>query len=90
MFQFPWCSFPCLCVQQGILEVLSSGFPHSEIPGSTPICDSPRHIGAYPVLRRRLVPGHPPYALVRLIILRPISLSLESFRSPSLRTLVRP
>ena len=49
-----------------ILKVFLSGFPHWEIPGSKSICDSPRHIGAYPVLHRLLVPGHPPYALISL------------------------
>jgi hypothetical protein len=42
------------------------GLPHSEIPGSTPACGSPRHIGACPVLHRLLAPRHPPYALIRL------------------------
>ncbi len=30
------------------------------------ICDSPKHIGAYPVLHRLLVPRHSPYALNNL------------------------
>ena len=46
-----------------ILEGCSSRFPHSEISGSKSICDSPKHIGAYPVLHRLLVPRHSPYAL---------------------------
>ena len=49
-----------------MLEVFSSGFPHSEIPGSLPICGSPRRFGAYPVLLRLLVPRHSPYALISL------------------------
>ena len=44
------------------------GFPHSEIPGSRPICGSPRLIAAYHVLPRLLVPRHPPYALSSLTI----------------------
>ena len=66
MFQFTWCSLICLCVQHMILKVNLSGFPHSDIPGSTSICDSPRHFGAYPVLLRLLVPRHSPYALISL------------------------
>src|SRR5215510_5481122 len=43
-----------------------AGFPHSEIPGSKPVCGSPRLIAAYHVLRRLLVPRHPPCALSNL------------------------
>ena len=53
-------------IQRTILEGCSSGFPHSEIFGLTSICDSPKHIGAYPVLHRLLVPRHSPYALNNL------------------------
>src|SRR5690606_18671696 len=66
MFQFPWCPFIHLWIQCMMLEVFSSGFPHSDIPGSMPVCDSPRRFGAYPVLLRLLVPRHPPYALTSL------------------------
>jgi hypothetical protein len=37
--------------------------PHSEIPGSTPACGSPRLIAACHVLHRLLVPRHPLHAL---------------------------
>ena len=46
-----------------ILEVCSSGFPHSEISGSMGICPSPKLIAAYHVFHRLLVPRHPPCAL---------------------------
>ena len=49
-----------------ILEVCSSGFPHSEISGSKDICSSPKLIAAYHVFHRLLVPRHPPYALTCL------------------------
>ena len=52
-----------------ILEGCSSRFPHSEISGSQSICDSPKHIGAYPILHRLLVPRHSPYALNNLTYL---------------------
>jgi len=53
-------------IEYAVLEGCSSRFPHSEISGSKPICDSPKHIGAYPVLHRLLVPRHSPYALNNL------------------------
>ena len=46
----------------------SGGFPHSEIPGSTPACGSPRLIAACHVLHRLLAPRHPPCALCSLTI----------------------
>ena len=42
------------------------GLPHSEIPGSTPACGSPRLIAACYVLHRQSKPRHPPYALSSL------------------------
>ena len=42
------------------------GLPHSEIPGSKPVCGSPGLIAAYHVLLRRPAPRHPPYALSSL------------------------
>ena len=52
-----------LCIGLRILEVCSSGFPHSEISGSMDICSSPKLIAAYHVFLRPLVPRHPPCAL---------------------------
>ena len=49
-----------------ILEVCSSGFPHSEISGSKDICSSPKLFAAYHVFHRLLVPRHPPYALISI------------------------
>ena len=46
-----------------ILEVRSSGFPHSDICGSSDICSLPQLFAAYHVFLRLLVPRHPPYAL---------------------------
>ena len=51
----------------GYLGITPSGFPHSEIHGSKPACGSPWLFAAYHVLRRLLVPRHPPYALYSLI-----------------------
>ena len=55
-----------LCVGLRILEVCSSGFPHSEISGSKDICSSPKLFAAYHVFHRLLVPRHPPYALISI------------------------
>ena len=51
-----------------VLEVSSSGFPHSEICGSRDICSSPQLFAAYHVFHRLLVPRHPPCALLSLTI----------------------
>ena len=55
--------FHRLCIYLWMLELYSSRFPHSEIPGSMAICASPRLIAAYHVLLRLSVPRHPPCAL---------------------------
>ena len=52
-----------LCIGCTVLELFSSGFPHSDICGSTRICQSPQLFAAYHVFLRLLVPRHPPYAL---------------------------
>ena len=49
-----------------LTEYCSAGFPHSEIPGSKPMCGSPRLIAACHVLRRLSMPRHPPCALISL------------------------
>ena len=49
-----------------ILEVCSSGFPHSDISGSLDMCSSPKLFAAYHVFHRLLVPRHPPYALISI------------------------
>ena len=46
--------------------VLPAGFPHSDIHGSRDICSSPWLFAACRVLRRLLVPRHPPCALLCL------------------------
>src|SRR5438094_913784 len=51
-----------------ILHFQRSGFPHSDIFGSTPVCGFPKLFAAYHVLHRLPSPRHPPYALSSLII----------------------
>ncbi len=67
MFQFPACPPARLCVHLAVLPSSDSGFPHSDIHGSKPACGSPWLFAACHVLRRRMVPGHPPCALCSLI-----------------------
>ena len=55
--------FLSLCIGLRMTEVLSAGFPHSDISGSQDICSSPKLFAAYHVFHRLLVPRHPPYAL---------------------------
>ena len=56
-----------------ILEVFSSRFPHSDISGSMDICSSPKLFAAYHVFHRLLVPRHPPYALISITNLLPLT-----------------
>ena len=71
--------FLTLWIGVRILEVCSSGFPHSEIHGSRDICSSPWLIAAYHVFHRLLVPRHPPCALLRLTLL-PVIYSVSDRR----------
>ncbi len=50
------------------MRINARGLPHSEIPGSKPVCGSPELFAAYHVLRRHLAPRHSPYALSSLTI----------------------
>ena len=68
-----------LCIGLRILEVCSSGFPHSDISGSKDICSSPKLFAAYHVFHRLLVPRHPPCALLRLTLL-PVIYSVSDRR----------
>src|SRR5215467_10275049 len=52
----------------GYSRMNASGLPHSEIPGSKPVCGSPELFAAYHVLHRHLSPRHSPYALSSLTI----------------------
>ena len=58
----------CLWIQHMVVEVSSTGFPHSETCGSMPVCGSPQLFAAYHVFRRPLVPRHPPRALLCLTV----------------------
>ena len=66
MFQFRRFPTYAYLIQRRLTEYCSAGFPHSEIPGSMPICGSPRLIAACHVLHRLLMPRHSPCALISL------------------------
>src|SRR5204863_1858135 len=67
-FTSPRCLLTAYGFGGGFSGISQSGFPHSEIPGSKPICGSPGLIAAYRVLHRLLVPRHSPYTLSSLTI----------------------
>jgi hypothetical protein len=68
MVHFPGFARARLWIHRAVWRVYLHGFPHSEIPGSKPVCGSPRLIAACHVLHRLLLPRHPPCALSSLTI----------------------
>ena len=68
MVHFPGLARTRLCIQRAVTRFCRVGFPHSDIPGSKPVCGFPRLIAACHVLHRLLAPRHPPYALSSLTI----------------------
>ena len=68
MVHFPGLARTRLCIQRAVTWFYQIGFPHSDIPGSKPVCGFPRLFAAYHVLHRLLAPRHPPYALSSLTI----------------------
>jgi hypothetical protein len=68
MVHFPTLSSTAYVFSGGFSRISQRGFPHSEIPGSKPICGSPGLIAAYRVLHRLLMPRHSPYTLSSLTI----------------------
>jgi hypothetical protein len=63
MFQFPAFPYVPYVFRYVYRSITRGGFPHSDTPGSKPVCGSPRLFAAYRVLHRLLAPRHPPYAL---------------------------
>ncbi len=66
MFQFRRFPSYAYLIQRRMTEYCSAGFPHSVIPGSKPMCGSPRLIAACHDLLRLLMPRHSPCALCSL------------------------
>ena len=87
MFQFPGFPPHTLCIYVWVTSLQLAGFPHSDIKGSMPACGSPLLFAACHVLLRRLVPWHPPCALLRLItsILRLVTFTSGYFLTFSLQ-----
>ena len=79
MFQFPEFPPDGLCIHPPVTGLPPAGFPHSDIKGSMPACGSPLLFAACHVLLRRLVPWHPPCALLRLITLLRLVTFLSGF-----------
>ena len=69
MVHFPGLPSLTYGFRSGYSRMSLSGLPHSEIPGSKPVCGSPKLIAAYHVLHRLLAPRHSPYALSSLTII---------------------
>ena len=68
MVHFPGLSSPPYGFRRRYSGINLSGFPHSDILGSKPVCGSPKLFAAYHVLHRLLAPRHSPYALSSLTI----------------------
>ena len=66
MVHFPPFASTELCVHSAMAGYCPAGLPHSEIPGSKPVCGSPRLFAAYRVLLRLSAPRHPPCTLSSL------------------------
>ena len=79
MVHFPPFASTELCIHSAMTGYCPAGLPHSETPGSKPVCGSPRLIAAYRVLRRLSAPRHPPCTLSSLTKLE-YSLPGESYR----------
>ena len=80
MVHFPPFASSELCIHSAMTGYCPAGLPHSEIPGSKPVCGSPRLIAAYRVLPRLSAPRHPPCTLSSLTKLEH-SFPGESYRS---------
>src|SRR6266508_3628412 len=65
---FPALLLPAYEFSRGSSDLTRKGLPHSEIPGSKPVCGSPRLIAACHVLHRFSAPRHPPSTLSSLTI----------------------
>ena len=66
MVHFPGLARTRLWIQRAVSRVHRDGFPHSDIPGSRPVCGFPRLIAAYHVLHRLSMPRHSLYTLTIL------------------------
>src|SRR5580693_6086947 len=90
MVHFPGLARTRLCIQRVVARFCRAGFPHSDIPGSKPVCGFPGLIAAYHVLHRLLAPRHSPYALSSLTIRNSNLRASRGWRScsPDLQTCV--
>ncbi len=68
MVQFPRYCFTCLCIQHAMTETCPVGLLHSVTSGSIDVCSYPKLFAAYHDLHRHIVPRHPLYTLICLIV----------------------
>ena len=90
MFQFRRFPTRAYLIQRALTGSSPAGLPHSEIHGSMPICGSPWLIAACHVLHRLLMPRHPPCALVRLTLRRPVRSDYRQLQSSCPRIMQAP
>ena len=79
MVHFPPFASTELYIHPAMTGYCPAGLPHSDTPGSQPVCGSPRLFAAYRVLLRLSAPRHPPCTLSSLTKLE-YSLPGESYR----------
>ena len=60
-------SVPCVRPHRCVRATAARGLPHSDTPGSSPVCGSPGSFAAYRVLHRLRKPRHPPCALLSFL-----------------------
>jgi hypothetical protein len=87
MVHFPGLARTRLWIQRAVIWFYQIGFPHSDISGSKPVCDSPELFAAYRVLHRLLAPRHSPYALSSLTHKTYLTLLLRGPRRQGTRVL---
>ena len=78
IFHFPGLASTPYGLRCGCGSITCRGFPHSGIPGSTPVSGFPGLIAADYALPRLRAPRHPPYALLRLTIYMPATMLYSS------------
>ena len=81
MFHFPSFALRELCIHSPSAGY-TSGFPHSEISGSTRVCRFPKLMAAYHLLHRFLTPRHSPQAINNFQTLDIMIFSLKRLKNP--------
>ena len=69
-----------VCSSLDVTGLLPAGLPHSDICGSTRVCQSPQLFAAYHVLRRLQEPRHSPNALLYFLLSPILPLLLKQYQ----------